>query len=60
MATGKYLLGKMKVQHTEGDALTAVTVDSEGTRMITSDTAGRLQLWDISKVDWNNDGDNIS
>lgn len=54
----KYILGSMKVNHAEGDALTQVTVNEDCTRMITSDSAGRLKLWDISKVDWRQDRDN--
>jgi hypothetical protein len=50
----------MKVNHAEGDALTTVTVNEECTRMITSDSAGRLKLWDISKVDWRHDRDNLA
>ena len=29
-------------------------------RLVTADTAGRLKLWDISKVNWLKDGDKMS
>lgn len=48
----------MKINHAEGDALTQVTVNEDSTRMITSDSAGRLKLWDISQVEWRHDRDN--
>lgn len=52
----KYILGSMKVNHAEGDALTQIAVDSECSRLLTADTAGRIKLWDITKVDWMKDG----
>lgn len=41
-------------------ALTQVTVNDDCTRLVTADTAGRLKLWDISKVNWLKDGDKMS
>lgn len=41
-----------KLEH----ALTQITVNNDCTRMVSADTAGRLKLWDISKVDWIEDG----
>ena len=33
-----------------------MTMDSQGLIMVTGDTAGRLKMWDISKVNWRKDG----
>jgi hypothetical protein len=46
----------MKVNHAE-DALTAITTNSDCTKLISTDTAGRIKLWDISNVNFRKDTD---
>lgn len=60
MQSNQYFLGSMKARHDPGDALTVLTVNSECTRLVTADTAGRLKLWDLTKVDWYKDGANMA
>lgn len=45
-----------KDEHDNEDQLTKMTMNENGTVMLTGDTAGRLKLWDISNVNWQQDG----
>jgi hypothetical protein len=54
LSNGKQPIFKMKVNHAEGDALTMIAVNIDCDRLVTTDTAGRMKLWDISKADFKN------
>lgn len=55
LSSGKQPIFKMKVNHAEGDALTMIAVNIDCDRLVTTDTAGRMKLWDISKADFRNE-----
>ena len=38
--------------HDEGEALTAISVDSFNEKLVTADTKGRFKLWDISAAEF--------
>jgi hypothetical protein len=56
MSQNKHIIGRMNVNHTEGDALTAFSVNDACTRMVTADSSGRIKMWDVSETDWLVDG----
>lgn len=58
LQSSKYFLGMMEVRHVKGDALTNVATTLDCKRMVTADVAGRIKLWDISRVNWHLDGQN--
>jgi len=59
MSQNKHIIGRMNVNHTKGDALTAFSVNDACTRMVTADSAGRIKMWDVSETDWLVDGQGV-
>ena len=56
MSQNRHIIGRMQIKHSEGDALTAFSLDSSSTHMVTADSAGRIKMWDVSETDWLVDG----
>ena len=60
MSSNKILIGKMRVNHADGDALTALCVNSDASSMVTTDSAGRIKLFDVTNTNWLKDGNDMS
>lgn len=57
--TGKQPSFKFHCNHPKEDGLTAIAVSHDNNCLVTGDTSGQLKMWDISKVDFNDQATDV-